>query len=610
MVPSGPMRIVKEFLESPSGALWKRIGARPRAGVALPLFFIQSKKSVGVGELPDLELLANWCVQTGLSLIQLLPMNDVGFNFRPYDSESSFALEPMHLCLDKLMHVPSKAFSSEINALRKKYPLDSCWFDVSIKKEKLKILKKMFLQRDWSDQKEFQRYQQREHFWLEPYIFFKVIKAKMKGLPWEAWPEPLKNGDNTSLDELRREEKENLTFHAWLQWQLFCQFRAVAQSLRKKRVLLLGDMPFLVSRDSADVWSRRQYFKLHLSAGAPPDLYFADGQEWGMPPYHWQALEAGGYDYLAQKLKYAENFYDLFRIDHFVGIFRVWTFPKEGTERKKQGAFDPIDEAQWEIQGRKILSTILSQTRMLPCAEDLGTVPECSFQVLKEYAIPGMEIQRWMRDWDNNLDFKSGQQYRPNSIAALSTHDMTPFEVWWEFEAGTVEEKIFEKKCGEYGISYQVIASQLFDLKTRLYGRFRWKKEIDSVDALLAILGKRREQARDLVDWYCATHDEKQKFWHAVGLPGKVEEKSSSRLVRCALEALSRSSSIFCIHPLQDWLALGRVMGWPAMDRRINQPGVVNDKNWRLRMPIYLEDLQKQPFNKTILAINCGTERV
>src|SRR6185436_554137 len=112
-----------------------------------------------------------------------------------------------------------------------------------------------------------------------------------------------------------------------------------------------------------------QYFKRHLSAGAPPDLYFADGQEWGMPPYDWQALEAAGYDYFAEKLRYAENFYDLFRMDHFVGLFRVWAFPREGPseeERKRAGAFDPPDESVWEANGERILNMMLSNTKMLP----------------------------------------------------------------------------------------------------------------------------------------------------------------------------------------------------------------------------------------------------
>ena len=597
----------KEFLQTPASAQWKRLGTQRRAGVALPLFFVQSKKSVGVGELPDLELLADWCIQTGQSLIQLLPMNDTGFDFRPYDSQSSFALEPMYLSLEKLAYVPPKEFSSDIDFLRKRFPLDSPWFDTSVKREKLKILKKMFLRRDLSGDKDFKKYRERERSWLESYVLFKVIKAKMNGLAWEAWPDALRNREEDALTGIRRDESEALEFEAWLQWQLYRQFREVAGALQKKGVRLIGDLPFLVSRDSADVWSERHYFKLHLSSGAPPDLYFADGQQWGMPPYHWQALEAGGYDYFAEKLRYAENFYDLFRIDHFVGIFRVWTFPREGA---REGAFDPSDESLWEPQGRKVVQMMLSKTRMLPCAEDLGTVPDCSFRVLKESGIPGMEIQRWMRDWGHSWDFKPGMQYRVNSIVTLSTHDMVPFEAWWEFEAGRVDEKMFEKKCRAHGIEYSAVAERLFDLKKRIAGRVPWKKEINSVKAFIDILGKEEHDVRDLVDLYLSTSDEKERFWKSIGLHGNSEESSSQPLVYQALETAGKASSVFCVHPLQDWLALGKILGAPSLDRRINEPGTVNETNWRFRMSVYLEDLKKLPINKTIKAINKKTERV
>ena len=253
---------------------------------------------------------------------------------------------------------------------------------------------------------------------------------------------------------------------------------------------------------------------------------------------------------------------------------------------------------------------MLSSTSMLPCAEDLGTVPDCSFRVLKEFGIPGMEIQRWMRDWGNSRDFKSSGQYRLNSIATLSTHDMAPFGAWWEFEAGTVDEKIFEQKCRAHGIAYETVAAQLFDLKRSVSGRVPWKKEVKDVESLLGILGKTQDQARDLTDWYLSTVDEKDKFLKAVCLPGKSEEYSLQVIVNKALEACGNSNSVYCIQPLQDWLSLGNIFGKPALNQRINEPGIVSDKNWRLRVPLLLEELKKQPFNKNILALNRSAHRI
>ena len=105
------------FLSSKCGKIWKKVGARQRAGATAPLFSLYSKKSVGIGEIPDLKLLMDWCKKTGLSIIQLLPLNDVGFDFRPYDAQSSMALDPMYLCVEKLADCDLRAFAKDIGAL-------------------------------------------------------------------------------------------------------------------------------------------------------------------------------------------------------------------------------------------------------------------------------------------------------------------------------------------------------------------------------------------------------------------------------------------------------------------------------------------------------------
>jgi len=158
----------------------------------------------------------------------------------------------------------------------------------------------------------------------------------------------------------------------------------------------MGDLPFLVSRDSADVWANKNYFKLHLTSGAPPDMYFAMGQKWGMPPYRWEEIEKDKYIYIKEKLKFAANFYNMFRIDHFVGLFRVWTIENNTPEEQASliGNFDPKNKPLWKKSGEKIIDVMIQNPEMLPCAEDLGTVPDCSNKTLEEYGIPGMDVQR------------------------------------------------------------------------------------------------------------------------------------------------------------------------------------------------------------------------
>lgn len=437
------------FLRSPSRAAWERLGLVRRSGILAPLFSIQSKNSVGVGEFADLEKLADWCRAFGMSLIQLLPLNDVGTRFCPYDAESSFALEPMHLSLGDLAGVDPDPYAQEIRTLRRKYPAAAARFDTRVKQDKLALLRRMFQERAGKDPRDFDEFKKTQVYWLPAYALFKVLKEQNRQKSWEEWPAGLRERHAEALRQAAASNGDGILFQEWLQWQCFRQFSTVAARLRRKKVHLFGDLPFLVARDSADVWAHPGYFKLGLSAGAPPDLYFADGQEWGMPPYDWPGLAGAGYDYLGEKLKFASNFYDLYRLDHFAGLFRVWVFPREeAPDRKQRAAFDPPDAAAWEAQAREILRVMLEATAMLPCAEDLGTVPDIAREILREYAIPGMDVQRWMRDWKGSGEFLPGSEYRPNAIVTLSTHDMTSFSGWWKTEATPQDKERFLRFTG------------------------------------------------------------------------------------------------------------------------------------------------------------------
>ncbi len=598
------------FLNSVCGEAWKETGIQRRAGIMAPLFSIQSSQSVGVGELPDLEHLADWCRDCGMSLIQLLPLNDVGGRFCPYDAESSFALEPMHLSLSRLAECAAWKYSLDITALRKKFPPRTIRFDKRIKKEKMALLRKIFDGLPNKKSRAFEIFKQENKEWLEDYVLFKVIKEGMKDASWESWPIPLKHRDSEAMLRLGREKFSDLEFYRWVQWQLCRQFRKTAENVHKKGVLLLGDLPFLVARDSADVWAHPELFKLELSAGAPPDLYFAEGQEWGMPPYHWGAMAADGYDYMKQKMRYAANFYDLFRMDHFVGLLRVWVFPKTGGEdRKKQARFDPSDETLWEAQARQILGAILDKNPMLPCAEDLGVVPNQAKTILNEYAIPGMEIQRWMRNWETDVKFKNPQEYRPNSITTLSTHDMSALGIWWQWEAGTVEASFFKKKLAEKGLRFEDEAPKIFENTEGIHGRLRWKNSIRSVENLLEILGKGREDLWDIADLFRTSFDEREKYWEFLEFPGPPSAQASKQILEKAIERASQSLSVFCVHSIQDLLDLDGVFGQTDWEARFNQPGIVDEKNWTLRTPISLEQMRKLSAIQSLRKIHENTDR-
>ncbi|MBI4358806.1 MAG: 4-alpha-glucanotransferase [Candidatus Omnitrophica bacterium] len=617
----------QSFLSSISAGPWKRLGLERRSGVAVPLFSVYSGRSIGVGELPDLKLLIDWCGKTGMSIIQFLPLNDVGFNFAPYDAQSSFALEPMYLAVDRLAKANIKPFKNEIESLRKTFAIPSPSplpsgervrgegikrVDYKIKAAKLDLLWKIFEKSKAEAGTPFMSYVEKNKWWLDDYALFKVIKEKEGERKWEDWPTEFKRRNFDVIGLFEKEHADRITFHKWLQWQLFEQFQDARKYARSKKVLFMGDLPFLASRDSADVWAHPRYFKLDLSSGAPPDAYFFKGQRWGTPPCDWEALRDGAYDYVIEKLKYASNFYDLLRMDHSVGFFRLWSIPlSEPIENAGlNGFFDPSDERIWEERGRSLFSLMVQNCKMLICGEDLGTVPECSFRVLEACAIPGMDIQRWMREPAQAYAFKPSEAYRRNSIAAISTHDMSSFNAWWEYEAGTVYGPLFERKLNAKGIDLDPVKHQLFDLDRSFHDRLRWRNEIKNVQSLVQIIGKPEHEMQDLIDLYLWSYGEKEKFWRYVGLPGCFDEKSSHDSVKASLEKIMGSASIFAVQLFQDWLALGDYFEGDSWDVRINFPGIASEKNWSFVMPISLEQLNVLSINKEIKAINKLAGRV
>lgn len=602
----------RSLLETRARSQWKKIGTGRRVGVATPLFSIYSEKSIGIGELPDLKLLIDWCQKTGMSIIQLLPINDVGFDFRPYDAQSSFAIDPMYLALSELRHANAQKFKKEVETLRKQFPPGSERVNYAVKGAKLALLWKIFKEASAGQDLNFTKYSKENAVWLNEYALYKTIKEIHKGKDWESWDKPYKERAPDLLRKTEKKYKEILEFQRWLQWQLDEQFREVKAYAEKKDILLMGDLPFLVSRDSADVWSHQDYFKLGLVSGAPPDAFFANGQRWGMPPYAWEKIEANQYDYVIQKLRYAENFYDVYRIDHVVGMFRVWTIamnePLESAGL--HGVFDPKDESAWEEHGRKILSAMIDNASMLPCAEDLGVVPDCSPKVLEEFGMVGMDVVRWKKNWKTDREFTAPDHYRKNSITVFSTHDMTSLAGWWEFEAGTVDEKMFERKCESRGIPFDSVKDRLFDLEHSSHGRLRWRKELNNRAALLAILNRNEHEVQDFLDLHQETFDEKNRFWFHLGLKGKMKERTSEGLVRSILEHSGKTASIFTIHLFQDWLSLSRSFRCDPWHFRINFPGTLDERNWSLVIPFSLEKINSLEINKTIKQINARSDRM
>ena len=598
---------------------WEKFGMRRRSGVAVPLFSVKSKKSIGIGEIPDLKHVIRWCEQTGNTIVQLLPLNDTGFDFAPYNSVSSFALDPMYLSVQSLKDVNLNPFKKDIRELRSRYDGGTDKVDYAVKQAKIDLLWKIFKRTYLKGNRKYEGFLKDNEYWLKDYSLFRALKHRYNA-GWEQFPEEFKERHPEALQSFYDENRLKTDFHSWMQWQLFEQMKGVKKYAEEKNIFLMGDIPYLVSRDSADVWTNRSIFNLELCSGAPPDVYFALGQRWGMPPYKRDEIDRSGYAYFRDKLKYASCFYDMYRIDHFVGFFRVWTVEMSEPENTGglNGKFDPADEHIWEETGRKLLDAILDGSEMLPCAEDLGTVPSCSGKVLWEYGIPGMDVQRWRKE--NDQSFVKNDGYRWLSVSTVSTHDSSSTVEWWHNEAGTIDGILFRRLCAKKGLTEEKtnsIISYLFDAEHSYYDRLMWKANA-GIDGITRAFGLSENECGDIIALYRESFGEKEKFLDLLGIDDDDERsvllkgKSNLNFIRKNIEFITNSYSIFNILLLQEWLCLDENFLRKVEEKsyRINFPGVVNDANWTVILPYQLEKILNLDVNGEISGMVMKSGRI
>ncbi len=406
--------------ETAAKEAWKKIGIYPRHGIDLPLSALRTHKSSGIGEFYDLIPLSAWCHCLGLNVIQLLPLNDSGNDPSPYNALSSCALHPIYLSLHKLPHVKNLPDASDLNQAEKVLyasvkEMKLAFLRTYYEKEGMKLLKTSAFEEFASNNK-----------WLIPYSLFKVLKDRCNQKSWMHWEKSLKNPNiPLLLDKFAKE----IPFYLCLQYLCFLQLSDVKKELSKKGILLKGDIPILISPDSADCWSQPELFSFSEAAGAPPDAYNAEGQYWGFPLLNWEKIKATDFAWWKERLKTASQYYDIYRIDHAVGFFRLWAIPLN--EQPKKGRFVPEDKKMWTVEGKKILQHLLKASTMLPIAEDLGDVPPEARECLTELGICGTKVLRWERDYKKGGTYLPYEHYPALSLTTLSTHDSETLQLWW-----------------------------------------------------------------------------------------------------------------------------------------------------------------------------------
>jgi len=521
-------------------------------GVAVPVSSLRSQSSCGIGEFPDLVLFGEWCRRTGMDLIQILPVNDTGFDPSPYNARSAFALNPVYL---RLEDVPGwEICADNILAARRRYESSETLQYRNVLQFKLETLERIFRHNRAAIAAD------------------KALQEWMQANPW------LK-----TYSEYCGRSKE--LFHGWTQYHLELQLKSAALQLHAMGIALKGDIPILLSAQSADVNFNPSLFNTKLRVGAPPDMFSKEGQNWKFPSFRWEEMERDNYAWWRSRLERASRFFNACRIDHVLGFFRVWVIP-ESVASAAHGYFEPANripakallqdfelevheleklvhsktllrteggyapswywhhsselmqlndrsggrlrkriheywdgqESPWRDHGRKVLGALAESTDMLLCGEDLGVIPSCVPEVLEDLDILGLRVERWS-DRDGRLC--SPETYPRLTVSTTSTHDSSTLRCWWQ----------------EHG----------------------WNRH---------------------------------EYFHALNLPGNCPDYLTTEVCAAIMERQLNSNSLIVVLPLQDLFALHydlRTMDPHA--ERINVPGVESDENWVYRMKLPIEAL-------------------
>ncbi len=441
------LRSITETLSaSPSFSQWEKIGIHHHHGIDIPLFALVSRLSSGIGEFPDLLPVVDWLYDIGMDVLQLLPLNDSGDDPSPYNALSAFALHPIYLGLENLPYVAEdrqlRVIIDELQSMNH-YPKVSYHEVLHLKNNFLRIYHLKYFQ-NFQNLADYRVFIEKHRSWIKIYALFKVLKEYFDHLAWFDWPKEFKNThDSSKMQQHFQDFAPQIQYYEFVQYLCFRQFCAVKKHSEKKKVFLKGDIPILISPDSADVWYYPDFFDMTFSAGAPPDMFNPEGQYWGFPTYQWNRLRRQNFIWWRERLQAAENLYHMYRIDHVIGFYRIWQIPRGGSA--KEGHFVPRNEKRAIIQGEEILHMMLNASSMLPIAEDLGIITDAIRASLKKLGIAGTRVMRWERT-QKGQDIVPISHYDPINLTTLSTHDSETLQLWWQQRRNEAKDFAKQKK--------------------------------------------------------------------------------------------------------------------------------------------------------------------
>ena len=306
------------------------------AGTLIPVFSLRSKGSFGVGDFGDLKMMIDWVAETNQRVLQVLPINDTTSTHTwtdsyPYSAISIFALHPQFADFRQLPEIKDKKKAREMEALRKELnELKQIDYE-RVNNTKTDYLRIIFKQEGEAVMKgeDFKMFVKENEHWLVPYAQYCHLRDSFGNVDFSSWKghEQWHEADRKKLTDPKSKEYGDVAFYYYVQFVLDRQMRAAHEYAMARGVILKGDIPIGVDRNGCDVWHEPQYFNLNSQAGAPPDAFSINGQNWGLPTYNWQRMIDDGCEWWIRRFQNMAKYFDAYRIDHVLGFFRIWAIP-------------------------------------------------------------------------------------------------------------------------------------------------------------------------------------------------------------------------------------------------------------------------------------------
>ena len=592
------------------------------AGVAIPVFSLRSDKDWGVGEFSDLKAMADWAAEVGMSIIQVLPVNDTTtsgtwHDSYPYNAISSFALHPLYISPGEVVksccRYANPATRQMLREVLEKYSVQGARLnkEPQLNYEASYRLKQRFLREIYTlcgekilASRGFIRFYKQSQEWLLPYAVFCTLRDKHSAEK-QKWGE-LENYDLSLATQYAQHKAKRVGYYYFVQYMLDAQLTDVRNYAHSKGVTLKGDIPIGVAPTSVDVWCAPHLFNLSASAGAPPDAFAEEGQNWGFPTYNWARMREDGYAWWCARLRKMARYFDAYRIDHILGFFRIWEVPRS-EHSAILGYFNPSKPlSEEEISAAGFTFDAIQHTTNAENPKDVlfirypyadGYTPRIEGYKTDMFLRLSPEQQSaYMQLHEVFFYRRHNEFWRENAMRRLPALMQASRMLTCGEDLGMIPACVPEVMAQE-----RILSLEIERMPKQMGVAFGDTRHYP----YLSVAATSTHDMSTIRGWWREDATLTQRYWSEVlRNAGTAERECSGQTAERIIEREMLSGAMFAILPLQDWLAIDEQLRHQNPDaERINIPADPNHY-WRYRMHLTLEQLSsEQEFNKRVRSL-------